>query len=101
MPKEYIEREAVREVLRNPAVRGMLFTEYELDEIPPADAVEVVHAKWEDEYGGKYANKKYRCSHCKEKALYKYEREVLGDWIEVQALTDYCPNCGAKMDLED
>ena len=62
------------------------------------DAVEVVHGRWEDEYGGKYANPRYRCSVCKEKALYKFERDLLGNYKEVQALTPNCPNCGAKMD---
>ena len=67
-------------------------------EAPTVDAVEVVHARWEDEYGGAFANPRYRCSACKEKALYRHERDCLGGWHEVQALTDYCPNCGAKMD---
>ncbi len=62
------------------------------------EAVEVVHARWEDEYGGAFANPRYRCSACKEKSLYRHERDCLGGWHEVQALTDYCPNCGAKMD---
>ena len=62
------------------------------------DAVEVIHAHWEDEHGGKYANPRYRCSACKERALYKFERDLLDNWKEVQALTDYCPNCGARMD---
>ena len=67
-------------------------------EAPTVDAVEVVHGRWEDEHGGKYANPRYRCSVCKERALYKFERDLLDNWKEVQALTDYCPNCGAKMD---
>lgn len=54
--------------------------------------------RWEDEYGGKYANPRYRCSVCKKRALYKFERDVLDNWKEVQALTDYCPNCGVKME---
>ncbi len=65
---------------------------------PTLDAVEVVHGRWEDMYDGKYANPRYRCSACKEKALYKMEQDELLSWHEVQALTDYCPNCGAKMD---
>ena len=59
---------------------------------------EVVHGWWEDEYGGAFVNPRYRCSVCKEKALYRHEQDCLGGWHEVQALTDYCPNCGAKMD---
>ncbi len=65
---------------------------------PTVAAVEVVHGRWEDEYSGKYANPRYRCSVCKERSLYKSVRDVLGNWKDVQALTNYCPNCGAKMD---
>ena len=69
-----------------------------IDVQPTVDAVEVVHASWIDEFGGKYANPKYICSNCTLKALYKKKLDVLGKWQTVQALTDYCPNCGAKMD---
>ena len=69
-------------------------------EIPTVDAVEVVHARWEDEYGGKYANPRYRCSACKEKSLYKFKKNGLDQWVEVQALTPYCPHCNAKMDAD-
>ena len=68
---------------------------------PTVDAVEVVHGRWEDEHGGKYANPRYRCSACKERALYKFERDLLDNWKEVQALTPNCPYCGAMIDLED
>lgn len=68
------------------------------EDCPIVDAVEVVHGRWVDEFDGKYANPKYICSHCTLKALYKKKLDVLGSWQTVQALTDYCPNCGAKMD---
>ena len=70
----------------------------ELLEGDTVDAVEVVHGRWEDEYGGKYANPRYRCSVCKGKALYKFERDLLDNWKEVQALTPVCPYCMAKLD---
>ena len=57
------------------------------------------HGRWEDEYGGKYANPRYRCSVCKARALYDFEMDLLDNWKEVQALTPNCPKCGAKMDL--
>ena len=69
-----------------------------LKEPSTVDAVPVAHGRWEDEHGGKYANPRYRCSICKERALYKFERDLLDNWKGVQALTNYCPNCGAKMD---
>ena len=57
--------------------------------------------KWVDRYGGKYANPLYECSKCKETiiptTIYKIEVDLLGHEHIVQALTDYCPNCGADM----
>ena len=47
------------------------------------DVAPVVHAHWTAEK---------KCSNCKEDALWD---DRGGDW-----LTDYCPNCGAKMDEE-
>ena len=64
---------------------------------PTIDAVGVVHGKWEDEFGGAFVNPRYRCSVCKVRALFRHEQNSLGGWEEVQALTDYCPNCGADM----
>ena len=68
-----------------------------LEKCKAADVVERKHGEWEDEYGGAFANPRYRCSVCKEKALYRHEQDCLGGWHEVQALTDFCPNCGADM----
>ena len=69
-----------------------------IDDAKTVDAVEVVHGQWEDIYGGKYANPRYRCSVCKEKALFKFEKGVIGGYIESQALTPFCPYCMAKLD---
>lgn len=69
-----------------------------LSEQPVVDAVEVVHGRWVDEFKGKYANPKYICSNCTLQALKKEKMDELGNWHTEQALTDYCPNCGAKMD---
>ena len=54
-------------------------------------------AEWVDIYGGKYANPRYACSACGERALYKVEIDMLDHEMIVQALSDSCPNCGAKM----
>lgn len=69
-----------------------------LKDAPTVDAVEVVHGRWEDVYGGKYANPRYVCSVCKEKSTYTFVRGLLGGYKEMQALTPYCHNCGAMMD---
>lgn len=71
------------------------------EDLPIVDAVEVVHAHWEDGV----------CSNCKEEALSTSwdERIYDYDWEEIlqyshtdthteHHLTNYCPNCGAKMD---
>lgn len=71
-----------------------------LQDAQTVDAVEVVHGRWEDEYRDAFANPRFRCSICKEKALYRIERDFLGTWNNVQALTPRCPFCGAKMDGE-
>lgn len=56
----------------------------DVDALPRVDAKEVVHGRWEKSEPG------YRiCSHCKaDVAIFSDHR-------------NYCPNCGAKMDLED
>ena len=54
--------------------------------IPEVDAVEVVHGKWIwDEL-----NECWVCSNCEDSALNNYR------WQSVDS--NYCPNCGAKMD---
>ena len=83
-------------------IRGGLADLYDVKWLVDAqltvDAVEVVHGRWEDEYGGAFLNPRYRCSACKEKALYRHEKNSLGGWEAVQELTDYCPYCNAKME---
>ena len=73
----------------------------DVGDAPTADVVEVKHGRWEDEYGGMFENPRYRCSACGNRTFYRLEIDCLGRWNEVQALTDYCPNCGAKMDGVD
>ena len=50
-------------------------------EVPAVDSVEVVHGRWEIIEGREYLG--CLCSNCKK-------------WSD--AKTNYCPNCGAKMD---
>ena len=71
-----------------------------LKKAPTVDAVEVVHGRWEDGI----------CSNCKKEALstswdepiydYDWEENLRYSYTETHTehiLTDYCPNCGAKM----
>ena len=55
-----------------------------VDDAPTVDAVEVVHAQWKVE-----CKDRLKCSNC-----------GLGRNAETQLEWDYCPRCGAKMDLE-
>lgn len=60
---------------------------YCIDNIKPVDAVPVIHARWEStSYVGVS-----RCSHCNKPSS-------TPDCLDVYF--DYCPHCGAKMDLE-
>lgn len=74
-----------------------------MEALTKAAAVEaepVVHAHWEDKWGGKYANPRYVCSACKAETLYVFEKNGLDQWFEVQAMTTRCHCCGAHMDEE-
>lgn len=72
---------------------GLFFTEQiaykeEIEQIPAVDAVEVVHGWWID---GK-------CSNCNT----VFDVEVCGEVFELREIhSNYCPNCGAKMDLKE
>ena len=55
-----------------------------LDELQPADVVQVVHARWVN-----YSPVTIKCSQC---------GHVIPDWRYSEC--KYCPNCGAKMDAQ-
>lgn len=59
---------------------------------PAADVVEVVHGKWNIEIDEDIGILKHTCSEC---GFVKFTDIHVGlNW-------NYCPNCGAKMDLEE
>lgn len=82
MKKEYITKEAVRLAMSS-LPRGVLFTKYELEQIPTVDAVEVVHGRW------KYYRKQNIavCTNC------SFERDLNVNFGRAVS----CPNCGASM----
>lgn len=58
----------------------------EIDSEPAVDVEPVIHGEWEYIGTDKTGNV-FRCSNCASR-------------IGLDKETDYCPNCGAKMDLE-
>lgn len=64
-----------------------------LDSAPTIDATPVVHGRWQK--GDKHISYsiEYYCSVCGDRAPLGYMRQ--------NAKTNYCPNCGAKMDGSD
>lgn len=100
--KEYIDREAVIHAIENsnfdisdcdgytvtPGISIGKFYEL-INSVPNEDVREVKHGKWIDTgYFGIHHMKIAQCSSCK--------RESEGSMDD-----EYCPNCGAKIDLED
>jgi hypothetical protein len=57
-----------------------------IDKCPTVDAVEVVHGRWI------VKGQEVFCSHCDKESGYNH-------W-GASAFSDYCPNCGSKMDGE-
>lgn len=62
-----------------------------IKKIPTADVVEVVHGEWIPNESDRH----HHCSVCMEDALCKEDWQFL-DCVEI--LSEYCPNCGARMD---
>lgn len=84
---EYIERDFVLDVVKRTS--GDYAAAFcEIAHHKAADVAPVVHGKWA--YG---EDVDIQCSVCGVDALTE------GDYRQVKSR--YCPNCGAKMDLED
>ena len=85
---EYISREAALTALQDSDLFNT--TERQLRairELPAADVAEVVHGRWIwNEEGEIDWEQFYRCSNCGNKEYWE---------------SNFCPNCGAKMDLEE
>lgn len=81
---EYIEREALFHAMKMD-IRPPFAV---VRDFPSADVVQVVHGRWV--YG---EDADIQCSICGADALTE------GDYMQTKS--NYCPNCGAKMDLEE
>lgn len=109
---EHIERAAaVKAVLRmrrpeNSVAQNRMLSIIQMDilKIPAADVAPVVHGRWMPVYeseitgwdpavAGRDPIGGYICSACKEESIYDCNDEFV--------LSNYCPNCGAKMDGKD
>ena len=88
MHDEYISREAALTALQDSDLFNT--TERQLRairELPAADVAEVVHGRWIwNEEGEIDWEQFYRCSNCGDKEYWE---------------SNFCPNCGAAMDLEE
>lgn len=93
---EYISREAVIDLITRRYENPEICTQ-EINNIPAADAVPVVHARWEEcdylepcvhGFGTiRHFNAGVRCTNC----VNVFDKKLL--WKN-----NFCPNCGAKMD---
>lgn len=91
---EFIKREAVIDLITRRYENPEICTQ-EINSIPAADVAPVVHARWISwEEAGNFVPSpdRHECSVCHDAA------QVLVNGFEL--LSDYCPNCGAKMDGE-
>lgn len=69
-----------------------------IDALPAADVASVVHGRWiqmKTSIGKTYSV----CSCCKTDFKFKTDKGTLAR-LDMNG-TNYCPNCGAKMDKED
>lgn len=87
---EYIKREQVLKLLESAqAWNWSMNTLYdEIQALPAEDAAPVIHAKWLESVS--FESGFWVCSNC----------SFVSEAIAAPKLYNYCPNCGAKMDLE-
>ena len=83
---EYIKREAAIEAVKHAWAKGLEPSQY-IEIITAADVAPVRHGRWIDKGG--YAV----CTECDGRSGTQY------DGVEpIPLMTQFCPNCGAKMD---
>ena len=90
---EYIERRAAHDAVVDAiwhGKRSMYSVAGAINSVPTADVAPVRHGRWVMRGGKRY------CSECGNRACVTRDSDDF--WYTVG--TDFCPNCGAKMDLE-
>lgn len=108
---EYIERRAAHDAVVDAiwhGKRSMYSVANAINSVPNADVVPVRHGRWEwfEEWYPSTPDSPiecedcgWRCSEC-QTALEDMVYGIFDDPYDVPKLK-FCPNCGAKMDLED
>ena len=84
---EYIEREALMKYADTQP--GGLISNKSIQFFQAADVAPIRHGRWEKQSG------LYSCSECETTCPYEVQADVIEYWA-----SNYCPNCGAKMDGE-
>ena len=89
MADEYIRKADVKDALQEKVFHNLTDEFYGamqvLDELPPADVVPVVHGKWIG-----YDDTERFAAQC----------SLCGNEVDTRFGSNFCPNCGAKMDKE-
>ena len=100
---EYIERGAAMQAAKHAWAKGIEPSQY-IEIIPAADVAPVVHGRWiwkenleMDEYLPFFSHRTV-CSCCKCECHGHYDNQ---EGMTIYEPSNYCPNCGAKMELED
>lgn len=87
-----------RQIMNEPDTVGV--RRIDLSFLPAADVAPVVHGKWEyNKDATDWGIGGYVCSECKNKNNNLPCSRVKS--VRMFSGAKYCPNCGAKMDLED
>lgn len=90
---DYISRDEIFSVWRSmPKPASISSLTDAINQTPAADVEPVRHGRWVD-----YMVRDWRCSECGQKII--KVRNVDGYCYNDKP--NYCPNCGAKMDLEE
>lgn len=87
---DYIKRKDALELIESAQAWGwsMNTLHSEIQALPAEDVVPVVHAKWIESVS--FESGFWVCSNC----------SFVSEAIAAPKLYNYCPNCGAKCDLE-
>ena len=111
---EYIKRKAVINLITRRYENPEICTQ-EINSIPAADVAPVRHGRWLLQVNNERTNYRWNvtaeCSECcdEEKEIWAGFFPNVPDWLARDValesaksvkLSNYCPNCGAKMDLE-